>query len=312
MSSPLVSIIIPAHNAATYLGDAIESVLRQSYAHYEIVVIDDGSTDRTANIAERYPGVLVLRQAQRGAGAARNAGILATKGELIAFLDADDWWRPDKLERQVALLASRPDVGMAISEHVNVLADTSAFVTSKISTLTDDAVRSIFLHSFIGTPTVMLRRSVLEVVGLFDESLVCAEDENLWLRVALRYPIALLPLPLTYVRIRNDSLSRNTELLNAAVHRHLDILPQRYPELAERLGNLIETRRAKLFFSAGLQALAAEDFETARRAFADSFKTRARFKSAAYWFSSLLPGRAFRTARLLRRTVSQVVARSRY
>lgn len=311
MSSPLVSVVIPAHNAAEFVGDAIDSVLQQSYRHYEILVIDDGSSDATASIVARYSGVRLLRQPQRGAGAARNAGIRSSKGELIAFLDADDWWTPDKLERQVALLASRPDVGMVVSEHINVHTNAPSFVTDKRSTFDGDAVRGIFLNSMVGTPTVMVRRGVLHAVGLFDESLRCAEDENLWMRIALKYPIVLLPAPLAHVRIRADSLSRDNAALSAAVHRHLDLLPQRYPEIARRLGALIEMRRAALFFSTGLHALAHEKFAAARQAFANSFRTRPGLKAATYWLSCLLPQRAFRAARFVRRTVSQVVARSR-
>lgn len=311
MSSPLVSVVIPAHNAAEFVGEAIDSVLRQSYRHYEIVVVDDGSSDTTASIVGRYPGVRLLRQPQRGAGAARNAGIRSTKGELIAFLDADDWWTPDKLERQVALLGSRPDAGMVVTEHVHVFDDGGAAVTDKSLALAGDAVRGIFLHSLIGTPTVMVRRHVLDGVGLFDESLTCAEDENLWMRIALRYPVVLLPAPLAYVRIRAGSLSRDTAALSAAVHWHLDLLPARYPEVAHRLGELIEVRRAALLFSTGLHALTHDDFAAARQSFANSFRTRPGVKVAAYWLSCLLPPRAFRTARLVRRAVSQVVAWAR-
>lgn len=311
MSSPLVSVVIPAYNAAPFVGEAIESVLRQSYRQYEIVVVDDGSIDTTAAIVAAYPGVRLLRQPQRGAGAARNAGIRATQGELVAFLDADDWWTPDKLERQVALLASRPEVGMVVTEHVNVFDAGHSPVTDKQAAFAGDAVRGIFLHSFIGTPTVMVRREVLETVGLFDESLPCAEDENLWLRIALRYPIALLPLPLAYVRIRAASLSRDIEALGKAVHRHLDLLPARYPEVAQRLGDLIETRRAALFFSTGLHALARDDFTAARQAFADSLRLRPQLRTAAYWLSCLFPRRAFRAIRLVRRMVSQALARTK-
>src|SRR4051812_30232823 len=100
-SAPQVSVIIPAHNSADFIGTAVESVLAQTFADYEIVVVDDGSTDGTREVLERFEGRIVyLHQQNRGVSAARNAGIRRSRGELVCFLDADDIWRPEKLARQ--------------------------------------------------------------------------------------------------------------------------------------------------------------------------------------------------------------------
>ncbi len=108
-TGPLVSILIPTYNYGAYLADAIDSVLAQTVSDYEIVVVDDGSTDDTAEIAARYPQVRYLRQENAGVGAARERGRLAARGRYLAFIDADDLWHPRKLEKQLAYLEAHPD-----------------------------------------------------------------------------------------------------------------------------------------------------------------------------------------------------------
>lgn len=302
MENPLVSVVIPAFNADTYIAKAIESVLEQTYTNVDIVVVDNGSTDSTVSIAMRYGRVRVMHQKKRGVAAARNLGITATQGELIAFLDADDWWHKEKLQRQVDVLTANPQIGMVFSDHVNVTEDGQViFETDKKVQFSNDAVKSIFRHCDVATSTVMVRRSVINRVGMFDEELACAEDENLWLRIALYDSVTLLSMPLTYYRVLPTSLSRQKEVLNAAVIRHLDMLPYRYPDLAKRLGNLVIWRRARLHFSAGLHALSQNQIPRAKQEFITAFRIKPGLRSGLYWFSCLLPRPAFLIVRFLRR-----------
>src|ERR1700722_10468534 len=108
MPEPFISVVIPAYNAEKYLEETLKSVRSQAFSDYEIIVIDDGSTDRTAQIATGYDGVILMQQTNRGAAAARNAGVVSARGKYIAFLDADDMWLPSKLEKQAANLLENP------------------------------------------------------------------------------------------------------------------------------------------------------------------------------------------------------------
>jgi len=154
-----VSVVIPAYNASRYLGPAIESVLAQTVAPAEVVVVDDGSTDDTAAVGARYPGVTVLTQANAGAGVARNHGVAATTAPLVAFLDADDLWLPNKLERQLEELAD-PTVEAVFGLAQNFLSPDRA---EELSTLRiDTTVRRGFLVS-----ALLVRRSTLAAVGPF-------------------------------------------------------------------------------------------------------------------------------------------------
>ncbi len=216
-----VSVVIPTHNLAAYLGKAIESALRQSYKNLEIIVVDDGSTDDTETIANRYRDKIVyLKQEKRGVAAARNRGIRASRGEYVAFLDADDFWLPLKLEEQIPYLAQDPKVGMVSSDWL-VVSDGGSFEPSVLDRCKNAGsgyrFREIVQASFILTSTVVLRRSHLEEVGLFDESFPTAEDLDLWLRISYRYQVALVRKPLVVKRNRPDNLS--SDYRAAAVFR---------------------------------------------------------------------------------------------
>ncbi len=171
-SAPLVSVVVPAYQAEAYIGEALESALAQDHGRVEVVVVDDGSTDRTAEIASAYP-VRLLHQANRGPAAARNAGVALARGEFVTILDADDVWPADRLSRQVAHLRAHP-------EHGIVLGLTEIFLTPEQpppahwpATLTG---RAIPAH-----PSTMLARTeVFEIVGGFDEALRQCEDID-WL-----------------------------------------------------------------------------------------------------------------------------------
>ena len=302
MSTPLVSVVIPTYNAAPYLRDALKSVLEQTYRNCEVVVVDDGSTDNSAQIVAEYPSVQYVPQQHRGAAAARNFGIRATTGALIAFLDADDYWMPQKLEQQVRFFAEHPSYGMVFTDHITIDPQGRTLqVTNKRPILDGDIVRNIFLLSNIGTPTVMVRRDVLSTVGSFDETLHCAEDENLWIRIAMDYPVGLIPVPLTIVRRHNDNVSGRPEVVLHWVSKNIERLNERCPRIAQRLRGLPRIRYAELHFSAGLHHLTSDALGAARKEFALAATKAVSLKRVAYWLACFLPLPAFRTARVLRR-----------
>lgn len=303
-----MSVVIPSHNAARYIRDAIASVLRQTYQPCEVIVVDDGSSDGTAEIVGRHANIQYVRQSHLGVSAARNLGIRLTKGPLVAFLDADDVWLPDKIAHQVRFLSEHPQYGMVFTEHTMVDAVGNTLrITDKRPILNGDPVRNIFLLSNIGTPTVMVRRAVLDAVGPFDESLHCAEDENLWMRIAMEFPVALIPSPLVMVRRHNDNVTRHPEDVLKGVSNHVEVLRQRYPKIAERIRDLPQLRQAQLHFSAGLEHLARNSLCEAKREFFNAIKSRVSVSRMLYWLACFLPLPAFEMLRSMRRHIKKSV-----
>jgi glycosyltransferase involved in cell wall biosynthesis len=192
-----VSVVIPLYNKAPYIEAALRSVQAQSFTDLEIIVVDDGSTDGGAALVEGFddPRILLIRQANAGAGAARNTGIAAARGRWIAFLDADDLWRPDKTARQLQLLEAHPDVVWAAGAFVRMTpegpAANSAPIPSKLFTaegVVEDALALLAVGGAIWTSTVMVRRAALGEVGAFDPSLRTGQDRDLWVRLAVEHP----------------------------------------------------------------------------------------------------------------------------
>lgn len=191
--SPMVSVVIPVYNNAAHVRKAIDSVLGQDYRPLEVIVVDDGSTDETPGILESYGGAIrVLEQENAGAAAARNAGISAAQGELIAFLDADDYWLPGKLNIQVAYLQRNPDVGLVYNAW-KVIAEDEA--TAPDASLDQDRFAiehdksgwiypMLLEECIIHTSSAVLRRSVAEATGPFDVKLRRGQDYDYWLRVS--------------------------------------------------------------------------------------------------------------------------------
>ncbi len=208
-----VAVVLPCYNAANYLARALDSVLAQTHPNFHIYVVDDGSTDETPNILEHYLDcALYLRQEHRGQAAARNLGIRMSRSTYIAFLDADDYWLPDKLERQIAVLERNPSVGLASSDCATIKNGTLAgsyFGNSK-PPRTGKLFARLTRECFVFTPTVVVRRQCLEEVGLFHESLVVSEDFDLWLRIAARWEIAVVPGVLAVRDTRPEGLSLST------------------------------------------------------------------------------------------------------
>jgi len=222
---PLVSVIIPAYNADQFIAQAIQSVLNQTYRSYEIIVVDDGSTDQTKNILNGFKGQIRCRyQENLGPSAARNAGIKIAQGEYICFLDADDLWTPDKLEIQVEFLKHHPNIAFVFSDHRDfILGEVMprSFLDDKKETfgealVTDvpipDAFLKLIRENFISTPTVMLRRTCFEEIGLFDENLRSVEDRDLWLRTAARFKLACLPRVFCMRRVHQSNISKQPGL----------------------------------------------------------------------------------------------------
>ena len=233
MPTPTVSVLIPAYNAAWCVGKAIDSVLAQAYRDFDLIVVDDGSTDDTAGVLRRYGSAIhVISQPNGGMSSARNAGIRAASGEFLAFLDADDWWLPGKLGLQVELMQARPELGFCSCAARVEDMNGQLLNLWQCPTWEEPFVAHLF-GSGADVPgscsAVLARRERVLQAGCFDETLRGAEDPDLWIRLAAVSRYACLPEPLIVVLRRPGSVSRNREAMRDSTLRMLrknrDLLP---------------------------------------------------------------------------------------
>ena len=202
---PQVSVIIPTYNRGWIIKEAIDSVLAQDYTEFELIVVDDGSTDHTPDVLDSYRNVIkVLSQKNKGVSAARNRGIAEASGKFIAFLDSDDLWLPQKLSVQIEFFNQMPDALICQTEEVwirNGLRVNPKKRHKKPSGM-------IFIPSLklclVSPSAVMIQRSLFDRVGEFDETLPACEDYDLWLRISCRFPIHLIDTPLIIKRGGHD------------------------------------------------------------------------------------------------------------
>jgi len=196
-----VSVIIPTHNRAGLLQEAIESVLAQDFTDYELIVVDDGSSDNTHQVIGPYAASLCyVYQENRGVSAARNRGISLAKGEFIAFLDSDDLWLKKKLSRQLAFFEANPFAQVCYTEEVWYRHGRRVNPKLKHRKYSGWIFEQSLPLCIVSPSSVMLRRETLDKVGLFDETLPVCEDYDMWLRLARDYPIYLIEEPLIIKR----------------------------------------------------------------------------------------------------------------
>jgi glycosyltransferase involved in cell wall biosynthesis len=223
MSQPttglLVSVIVPAFNAAQFLGDAVRSVLRQTWTAFELIIIDDGSTDDTGDIADRFASddtrIAVIHQPNRGLSAARNAGMETSTGEVICFLDSDDMFLPGKLQKQVEFLELFPTCDLVFSDYY--VGDGSLTPTWFESVqLPQMSVRDALIYAF-GFPPMspLLRRRLVEATGLFDVSLTASEDWDYWIRASRHGQFCYLPGPVGVYRIHSEQMHNDRDRMRA-------------------------------------------------------------------------------------------------
>lgn len=275
-SRPAISVVIPAYNAAEFVGRAIESALNQSYPALEILVIDDGSRDDTAERVAEYPApVRLLRQQNGGPGAARNHGARVAGGEWLALLDADDTWLPHKLETQLPYLAA-PSVAVA---HARRPAEYAPM---------EGTFDALWKRNFLLTSSVLLRRAAWEEVGQFNEdrALIGVEDYNLWLRLAARgHRIVGHPEPLHEYTPAPGHLSgqwerfAHAELANlAAISRCLDLDPR-----------MVRDTETAIYEQYGKMLLYYRKRVPARRFLGKPLSCRPSPSRLAWWLATFVP-----------------------
>jgi glycosyltransferase involved in cell wall biosynthesis len=235
---PTVSVIIPTYNYAHFLATAIESVLNQTYTDFELIVVDDGSTDNTKQVVAAFQSnhqVQYVFQSNQGDAAARNTGIRQSSGKYLAFLDSDDAWTPDKLQIQTTVLEQYRHYSIVYSAVIYQIFQQKQLVSSRIvhksrryeQSLYEDL---LYQNTIIGSHSgVVVRREAFEKLGLFDEAFhIC--DLDLWRRFSEFYNFYYVPQALVYIRKHDTNLSRNRELIADNYARYIQKLNRDLPK----------------------------------------------------------------------------------
>ncbi len=223
-----VSVILPTYNRRGFLQQAVDSVLTQTCPANEVIVVDDGSTDGTADLLATYGNRLkVIRQPNRGVSAARNAGIRHAQGEFIALLDSDDYWLPEKLAAQLAFFNTHPDAVICQTEETWIRNGRRVNPKKRHQKFSGMIFEKTLPLCLISPSAVMIRSALFDEVGLFDESLPACEDYDLWLRISWKYPVYLIETPLIVKRGgHDDQLSAMPELDKYRIQALIKILNQ--------------------------------------------------------------------------------------
>jgi glycosyltransferase involved in cell wall biosynthesis len=300
----LISVVIPAYNAAKHVADSVTSALRQTLQPFEVLVIDDGSTDGTAAAAEKA-GARVITQKNMGVSSARNRGITEAKGDWIAFLDADDRWLPEKLRKQADALGAHPDAVLAASDFAReqrYQTQHAAWMKSRsiyqemVGKRIDDAVvylpaekisAALTQENFFPTSSIMARRLHLRELGGFDERMDYCEDHDLWLRVLHASPAVVVQQSLVIYRMHEASASAQwSRILEGDVHlaRLMQLTPHFYNQVA------VERSRARLthsLFALGMHFVRTRKSEAALAPLWESFRRKKSLRTAFWLFAGM-------------------------
>ena len=329
-SSSSVSVIIPTFNGSRWVRDAIDSVLGQTYANLQVIVVNDGSTDDTHQVLASYGNrILCVQQLRKGVSAARNTGIRASQGKYIAFLDHDDLWLPDKLTLQVATLENNPDVAVVFCNYTpfgNPVSYLTGFDRAPVlrgiprkkipphgfmldrPSLFPEVLRDLFAM----TSTILLRKECFDTVGLYDEEISGVEDWHMCLRLARRFRFAYVDMVLAQRREHATNLSHQnegvTELINVLerLTQQIAFTPQEKRLVLEKL--------QVLYYGLAYTKHSAYNLHAARNYLLKSLQLQFRLiaaghppshmlRSLVYLQSTLWPASWIRRLRLMRRKV---------
>lgn len=306
MHSGLVSVVVPTFNRANTLAETVESILAQSYRPLELIVVDDGSHDNTAQAIQPYldkdPRVSYLAKPNGGVASARNMGVRHAQGEFIAFCDSDDIWKPDKLARQVPLFQD-PVVSLVYTGvmllHVN--GDISPNLSGGYCE--GHCFETLLTHNRVACSAAVVRTASLDMDDLFDErrDLQGVEDKHLWARLARKGTLAAVRDPLVLYRLSPGSVSSNEDRMLKAELLCLDDLRARFPPSSHHEKNLFQYAYAWVYRVYGRYLFTGCSYKAARHALArarslDGF----RWDTELYYWLSFLPPALIQAARQLK------------
>jgi len=264
---PKISVIIPAYNSERFIGEAIESVLAQDYPAHEIIVVNDGSIDGTADVLNQYRRSIIARHTKnQGTGAARNIGLHMATGNYIAFLDVDDLWTRHKLKRHLEAFRKYPDRGLSFSDH----AETDLFLTVRAKShfarlqyqaslhlggpLKPQHFKGLIRENFIGTASiVVIKKELVDRVGFFNESRIIAEDYEYYLRCAMVSEFIPIHEVLVHKRMHASNFTNDVTRMFMAHRNALEYVRQNMRDYIDRAGlsRLVEDEQAKNHYSIG-------------------------------------------------------------
>jgi glycosyltransferase involved in cell wall biosynthesis len=290
-ASPLVSVIIPTYNKADVIMRAIESVGRQTYRNHEIIVIDDGSTDNTKEVVANLPQLTYFYKENEGPSAARNLGIKKCEGSIIAFLDSDDEWEPDKLEKCLERLNETPRARVVISDYTlyDEGEERERKSPRRLGVYSPLRILMSFNETNLHTSSVVTYKSLVQSVGGFDERLIRGEDWELWIRLAELAEFVFIDEPLVKVHVHPEGLTRISEgewdnVVRIGIDKALSRRPEIYFPFRAVIFAQYHLKHGQLLHSTRKFAEAADEFLL-------SLKSAFTFSALFYFLRSLL-GRA--------------------
>lgn len=306
-NTPAVSIVIAAYNAERWIEETLERVLAQTYQDFEIVVADDDSTDRTADIVEQYssPVRLVRREENGGSAAARNTGIRAARGRYVAFLDADDLWLPEKLQRQMQILEAHPEVDWCYTDALIIDAESgeARFRAGRANVLREgNVLRPLLMANFIPFSSILARTEALEAIGGFNESPLhrISEDWDFCLRMAGHAPVRCVRAPLVRKRQHRRQKTETMDLTRA-LRSWQAIIDRAVRTHPDQLADLHDRSTARICFRIGRKMLDREARPEARRVLAQGLRCAPLSLNLwTYWTATFLPRPVLRVLGRLR------------
>jgi len=303
---PKVSIIIPVFNSEKYIGEALDSVFSQTFRDYEIIVIDDGSKDGTAEILEKHKKrIKYFYQENRGLAAARNEGIRLSVSPYLAFLDADDLFLPDKVRIQNDFLDIHPGHAMVFSDFEYFgEAHSRKPVPDCFKTGEGDLFLDLLQGNCIPVPTTLIRRECFREVGMFDESFLALEDYDLVLRVSKHKKIGFIDKILARIRLHSENMSRDATLMCQYEIQAVRKALKANPEIEENYPRLIRKRYNSIYFEAGYKLLISERSEIARKNLILAIKSYPfRLKPYVYLLASFFSQDQIKRGRKIKRSL---------
>lgn len=312
MTTPLISVVIPTYNSSQFVAQAVRSALAQEDVNVEVIVVDDGSTDDTLQVLEKYAGdIRYIRQENQGPATARNRGIAESTGEYVAFLDADDVWLPGKCREQVQALESDRNVALVHTDVIYVDAATEAVVQRNIPhrrLLAGECYESLFERNGITASSVMVRRGLLVERSGFDSSIrhASTEDYDLWLRLARCFQFAFVDQPLVRYRLHTGNATGNFLRMREGELYVLEKTLQADPALVNRIGHRkVKARLVELYQAIAYAYYDAGLYAQANRSFLRSMcASPSHVWSWSYWAATLLPSPLIRRLRMLKHSMT--------
>jgi len=231
-SQPLISVITPTYNRADFVVEAVESVLAQTYPHFELLIVDDGSTDNTREVLEPYlkdGRIRLFYQENQGQSVARNRGLDEATGDFVCFLDSDNAWLPDKFEKSLKAFDDNPGSDVVYGDFIVIDEQGREIGTNRMKRHSGRITPHLLHDNFVSMNTTMTRRQCFVDMGGFDKNDRLAEDYGLWLRLSTRYKFYYLPALLGYYRVMENQISSDKdsrfEANEAIVHHFIEAFP---------------------------------------------------------------------------------------